>query len=175
MRTVTVTLLLMLVFALPVQASKADAGLLRREAILDEIFRKNAASFGLPFELIKAIARQESWCRPLVINVAGRDYHPGSVKEALALCRYADERNLQYDVGIMQINRYWIRKYRIPFRMLLDPKDNIYMGCFILSNEVKRHGLNWNAVGRYHSHTTWRRIDYANRIRRHLVNILAQR
>ena len=167
--------LIMLFLHTPALASRTDSGLLRREAILDTTFRKTAQSFGLPYELVTAIARQESWCRPLVVNIAGKDYHPQSLEEAVSLCKAADARNLQYDVGIMQINRYWIRKYNIPLRMLFNPRDNIYMGCYILSNEIKRHGFNWEAIGRYHSHTQWRRINYAQKIRKHLVNIMNQK
>ena len=35
------------------------------------------------------------------------------------------------------------------------------MGCWILKQEINRHGLTWKAVGRYHSPTDWRAAHYA--------------
>lgn len=165
--------LLLFVDISPVMANP-DQYLLRREAILDEVFRKNAREFGLPFELVKAISRQESDCHPLMINVNGKDYRPRSVEEALRICEAASLAGAQYDVGIMQINRYWIRKYSIPHKLLLSPSDNIYMGCFILANEIKKGGMNWRSIGKYHSHTPWRRDAYAMKIKKHLINIVME-
>lgn len=151
-----------------------NIALLEREKILDDIFKRNAKEFGLPYQIVKAISRQESDCSPLVININGRDYHPKSVSEAIRICDIAKVSGAQYDVGIMQINRYWIRKYAIPHKLLFSPSDNIYLGCFILAQEIKKGGLNWQSIGKYHSHTPWRRDAYATKIKRHLMDILVE-
>lgn len=49
-------------------------------------------------------------------------------------------RGLSFDVGLMQINSYWIRRYRIPLRRLFHPRDNIYVACFILAESMRRDG-----------------------------------
>lgn len=169
-------LVLFFVFlAIDVNASDTkDSNLLNREAVLEKSFIASSRSFGIPSLLVRAIARQESNCRPLVVNVSGRDYHPKNVDDAVRLCQIAEKANLQYDVGLMQINRYWIRKYRIPHRRLFNPQDNIFMGCFILASEIRRHGLTWKAVGKYHSPTAWRATRYAQKIKKHLAEILDQ-
>ncbi len=170
------SLLLLLVLMFPGTGfSAVDAGMLRREALLDATFDRISKKFGIPRDLVKAIARQESECHPLVININGRDYRPTTVEQALRLCEYAERSGHSYDVGIMQVNRYWIRKYRIPHRMLLNPADNIYMGCFILAGEIKRYGLSWKAVGRYHSPTNWRAARYSKKIYAHLRDIVERR
>ena len=146
--------------------------LFRREASYEDSFEKVGAHFHIPSLLLKAIARQESGCQPFVINIQGRDFYPKTKEEALELCTYADKNNLSYDVGVMQINRYWIRKYKLPHTLLLNPIDNIYTGGFILAQHIKRNGLTWRAVGYYHSQIPWRALDYAQKIRKHLLNLL---
>lgn len=174
-RLLLALLILNMVTANSAEAGMPDHGLLLREAILEKSFATSARAFGIPPQLVKAIARQESSCRPLVVNIAGKDYYPKTLEYALKLCEIAEESQLQYDVGLMQINRYWIHKYRIPVRVLFNPADNIHMGCFILNNEIRKHGLNWKAVGRYHSRTAWRAKNYVSKIKRHLANILASK
>lgn len=156
------------------QTDLNKAALLARERILDGIFKRNAKEFGLPYQVVKAISRQESECSPLVININGRDFYPTTVDAAVRICDWAQAKGVQYDVGIMQINRYWIRKYAIPHRLLFSPSDNIYLGCYILAQEVKRNGLNWQSIGKYHSRTPKRRDAYAAKIRRHLIDILKE-
>lgn len=173
---IAILFILLIVVAVPNNVMAVeDPAMLRREALLDATFARMSAKFGIPKDLVKAIARQESDCHPLMININGKDYRPKTVREALWLCEYAASTGLSYDVGIMQVNRYWIRKYKIPHRMLLSPADNIYMGCFILSGEIRRYGLTWKAVGKYHSPKDWRGARYSRKILAHLRDILSER
>ncbi|MDR2572787.1 MAG: lytic transglycosylase domain-containing protein [Desulfovibrio sp.] len=150
----------------------ADVSLLTREQRFTKLFDYPCRKFGIPKALAMAIARQESDMRPLCINLAGKDVYPATVEDALEVAKNAQRRGISYDVGIMQVNSYWIRKYKIPLHLLLQPRSNIYMGCWILKQEIDRYGLNWLAVGRYHSPTDWRARDYSVKIKRHLRNIL---
>ncbi len=134
----------------------------------DEHFAYAGRFFGIPKLLLGAIAKQESSFNPLVVNIAGRDHHPKNPSEALLLIREAEARGKSFDVGIMQINRYWLRKYRVRPELLLLPENNIFLGALILHKELQRRGFSWTAVGHYHSHTSWRAADYAGKIRRHL-------
>ncbi len=142
------------------------------ESTFDRDFAAVSRRCGVPALLLKAIARQESDFDPLVINIAGRDYRAHDREHALALIRRAEALGVQYDVGLMQINRYWIHKWSLSPGQLLDPFENIAVGGRILSEEIGRSGLTWEAIGHYHSRTPWRARDYAKKIRRHLEWLL---
>lgn len=104
--------------------------------------------------LLRAIARQESSFRPDAIG---------------------KNTNGTHDIGIMQINSWWLKTLRpagIDESKLMDPCLNIHVGAWILANEIARHGLTWTAVGAYHSPTDWRRADYAVKINKHLAREL---
>ena len=119
-----------------------------------------------------AIARQESDCNPLVINIAGRDYHPKSSQEALALIREARMRKQGYDLGLMQINSEWLERLGIDPALLLAPNNNIFMGASILAGEIKKRGFGWEAIGHYHSPKSARALAYARKIKGHLLQLL---
>ena len=104
-----------------------------------------------PLALARAIARQESGTRPWVINVAGQDFSPKSAEEALDIADQAQRAGKSFDVGIMQVNSYWLKKYHIDLREILDPQKNIAMGIWILAREIRRYGLTWKAIGAYHT------------------------
>lgn len=67
----------------------------------------------------------------------------------------------------MQINSWWMERYRIDPFSLLDPANNVRWGKWILAEEIARHGLNWKAVGKYHSPDPERGRKYAWYVYRH--------
>lgn len=91
--------------------------------------------------LIRAVALQESGLDPLALNVAGRSYRPATRKEAEDLIHQALKDGRSFDVGLMQINSWWIHRYDIPPVSLLDPDINMRWGKWILKQEIKRHGF----------------------------------
>ena len=101
--------------------------------------------------LALAIARQESGCHPWIINISGRDVRPRSKEEAIQYAQWAMRSGRSFDVGIMQINAYWIKRYGWPVEQVLEPANNIKIGVWILAQEIRRHGLNWKAVAYYHT------------------------
>ena len=117
-----------------------------------------------PAWLIEAIARQESSLNPLAVNVAGKDYYPATRKEAEAIIAAAQASGKSFDVGLMQINRWWMERHNITPTSLLDPEVNRAWGVWILEQEIARHGLNWRAVGKYHSPDEERGRQYAWRV-----------
>lgn len=157
---------------MPFDSFAASQKLRQRESAVSSYFDYPCTKFGIPKQLAMAIARQESSMHPWILNIAGKDVIAPTQEAALRLAEDAEARKLSYDVGIMQINSYWIRKYKIPLPLLFRPRDNVYMGCWILKQEINRHGMTWKAVGRYHSPTDWRAAHYAWLIKGHLNNIL---
>ncbi len=115
-----------------------------------DLFAEPCAKFQVPQALALAIADQESGMHPWAVNIEGKSYFPGSKKEALALIA-AKGTGRSYDVGLMQVNSWWLRKFGVSPELALEPVNNVYFGCFILGREIKRHGLNWKAVASYHT------------------------
>ena len=119
---------------------------------------------GPPMPLVEAIARHESGLNPLAVNVAGKSYYPATRQEAEAVIQAAQAVGRSFDVGLMQVNNWWMERYGIPPASLLDPAVNRALGEWILAQEIARHGFNWRAVGRYHSPDEERGRRYAWRV-----------
>ena len=147
MKIVIALVLVMIFLTLPVRAEDAPPGLL------------------------EAIARQESGQNPLAVNVAGKDFAPASKGEAMRIIRQAQAEGKSFDVGLFQVNSWWMERYHIPAESLLDPATNRQWGLFILEREIARHGLNWQAVGKYHSPDKERGRRYAWKIYRHYMDM----
>lgn len=134
-------------------------------------FIQPCEDYNVPLALALAIARQESGTRPWVINVAGQDYHPRSKAEAHEIAARARREGRSFDVGIMQVNSYWLKKYHIALDDILDPSKNIAMGVWILAREIRRYGLTWKAIGAYHTpleRHPERARNYANNVLAHM-------
>lgn len=76
---------------------------------------------------------------------------PCHAEKAKQLIQKAIAAGLSFDVGKMQINSWWMERYDIDPLSLLDPAINESWGTWILAEEIARYGLNWKAVGKYHS------------------------
>ena len=111
-------------------------GIQQRQASLASLFDAPCAKYGVPKSLALAIARQESGFHPWIINVSGRDFRPASREEALTIAQAALRSGRSFDVGVMQVNVYWIRKYRLPLELVLDPRANVHIGVWILAREI---------------------------------------
>ena len=126
-----------------------------------------AAEPGPPAPLVEAIARQESGLNPLAINIAGKSYYSATREEAERLIQKAIAAGQSFDVGKMQVNSWWMERFAIDPFSLLDPATNERWGRWILAEEIARHGLNWKAVGKYHSPDPERGRQYAWLVYRH--------
>jgi len=115
------------------------------------MFQEAAQTWGVPVALTRAIARVESGFSPWAINIEGRGYTFASKEKALEKGQQAQNANRSFDSGVMQVNSFWLKKYGIPLEAALDPGANIFLGSWILKQEIERHGQTWNAVGAYHS------------------------
>ena len=114
--------------------------------------------------LVQAIAEHESGLNPLAINIQGKGFYPKGRSEAQALIQEAMKSGASYDVGIMQINSYWIKRLQLDPVSLLEPEINLSLGVKILKKEIERYGFTWKAVGSYHSPNETRSNHYAWRI-----------
>lgn len=88
-------------------------------------------SYGIPADVLKAVAKTES------------NFNPNAVNK---------NTNGSYDIGMMQINSAWLPKleaFGVTETSLHDACTNLKVGAWILSNNAKKLGWNWNAIGAY--------------------------
>ncbi len=163
---------LMLTF-LTVSAPRA-VDMTDRQAAFTRMLDAPCQKYHLPKLLVMAIARQESGYHPWCVNIEGRDYYAKSREQALQIAAWALRNDKSFDVGLMQINSYWIKKYRWPLASVIEPKYNVMIGCWILAQEIRRHGYNWKAIAYYHTplHRNWERgVNYARSVVKHIRSI----
>jgi hypothetical protein len=100
--------------------------------------------------VLVAIAQQESSLNPKAIN---------------------RNANGTEDIGLMQINSIHLPKlaqYGIGREHLFDACTSIYVGAWLLSQQIHRAGNTWEAIGQYHSATPPLRQRYSEKIYRRL-------
>lgn len=76
-------------------------------------------------------------------------------------------KNGSYDTGMMQINSIWIptlKKKGIDKSLLNDACASTYIGAWILSDNIKRYGYNWRAIGAYNSGNPKLGLAYAKKV-----------
>ncbi|MDL2313945.1 lytic transglycosylase domain-containing protein [Desulfovibrio sp. OttesenSCG-928-C14] len=132
-------------------------------------FEEGCGMWGTPTSLGMAIAKVESDFRPWAVNIQGKSYYMNDRESALALIKKASAQRKSYDLGLMQINSYWLKKLKLNPADVLDPKINVIIGCWILSEELKRYGMTWKAIGAYHTPVAKnpdRARAYANKVLR---------
>ena len=137
------------------------AFLLSASPVLADVFDAPCSRYRVPKRLALAIAKTESGLDPWCVYVAGKTYRPGSRAGALSIIRHARARGLSHDIGLMQINSWWLKHLNISSEAALEPRNNVTLGVWILAKEIQRHGYNWKAVGAYHSPTPTRQRIYA--------------
>jgi soluble lytic murein transglycosylase-like protein len=111
--------------------------------------------------LVQAIITVESGGKPFAVHMGGTTYQPDTLEEASRLVMEAIKDGRNFDVGLMQVNSWWMRRFGISPESLLVPETNMAWGKAILRGEIARHGLTWKAVGRYHSPDPERGRRYA--------------
>jgi hypothetical protein len=131
-----------------------------------ELFDRPARELGVPKSLALAIGWVESRLKPWTLNIEGQSLWFDSKEKALAEATEALEAGRSFDVGLMQVNSQWLRRYDIPLEAALDPVANVYFGGWILKKEIERFGGDLRAaVGAYHSPTKARAEHYADMVK----------
>lgn len=136
---------------------------------MDRYFEEGCGHWGAPKSLAMAIAQTESDMSPWAVNIRGKSHYPKTKDEAMRLVQQAIRKKQSFDIGVMQINSYWLRRFNLDAKDIIDPQLNIILGCWILSQEINRFGLNWRAIGSYHTPIVKdpaRARAYANRVMR---------
>jgi len=138
---------------------------LQAEAGVGKSLYSASLRYRVPFLLLVAIADVESSFNPLVISVNGKRVkcpqgatctyskkrtviRPLSKKSATRILKELHRKGYNYDVGLMQINRIWIDKYKLPPELFLDERYNALFGAFILRQLLNRFGYQ-EAIWRY--------------------------
>ncbi|MBA4416501.1 MAG: murein transglycosylase [Syntrophus sp. (in: bacteria)] len=115
--------------------------IIQPSALLAFCFENAGAQYGIHNRLLENIARVESNLNPRAINV---------------------NTNGSSDMGLMQINSFWIRTLSLRKEELLsNPCYNVMVGASILRTCIDRFGYSWEAVGCYNATGKDRKITYA--------------
>jgi soluble lytic murein transglycosylase-like protein len=79
--------------------------------------------------------------------------------------RTSRNKNGTYDMGPMQINSSWLptlKKYGYSANdIIYDPCKNVYVGTWILANNISKSNELWKGVGNYHSRKSSLNYGYA--------------
>ncbi|WP_432735679.1 lytic transglycosylase domain-containing protein [Maridesulfovibrio sp. FT414] len=113
------------------------------------LFKQVAEEFSLQPEILYAIADHESGYNPWALNIEGHSIYPKTREEALSIIE--KNRRKSFDVGLMQVNSYWIGKFDLSVKEALEPEENLRLGAWILRYCLDKYGNNWKAIGAYHT------------------------
>lgn len=95
-----------------------------------------SSRYGVPVELLHAVAQVESGLSPNAVN------------------RSHEARTGTRDIGLMQINTSHLKvlaRHGIDEASLYEPCVNLHVGAWLLAQSFARFGMTWNAVGAYNA------------------------
>jgi soluble lytic murein transglycosylase-like protein len=131
------------------------ASTLFSKSTFDSYFVGAGKQYGIPPLLLKNIAKIESGLNPNAIGL---------------------NKNGTKDYGLMQINTIHLKRlhkeYGITEQMIMHPKTNIYAAAELLSKIIRKHGLNFEAIGRYHSNTEEFKSKWNDKLTKELIKSL---
>jgi len=85
--------------------------------------------YGVPYEILYAVAKVESGLRPGAVNV---------------------NKNGSRDWGLMQINDFWVDRLGLDRRMLFNEHYNAQVGAYVLRYCIEQTKDIWKALECYH-------------------------
>src|SRR3989338_8065934 len=147
----------------------------------DHLMQFYETKYEIPTNLLKAISHVESGrvneygrmqSDLFVINAQGKGYRFTSKQEAIQKIRELQAQGIQsIDVGCMQIN---LKHHPKAFKNLdeaFDPHKNVDYGARYLTS-LKQNFGNWTeAVGRYHSSSSFHKNKYYNLVKTRLSSL----
>jgi hypothetical protein len=155
--------------------AETGAAALAESVSCDEEIAAAETSYGIPWRLLRAIARVESgredpktgtvvpW--PWTLNVEGESQYHASKAEALTALNHVRDQGIgNVDVGCMQINLHYHQGVFTSMDEALDPRRNTYYGASFLRALYESTGSWPEAVRRYHSATPELGESYAARV-----------
>ncbi len=119
--------------------------------IMDQCIASAAQFHRVDPRLLKAILMVESRLNPKAVN-----YNTNGTK----------------DIGVAQVNTIHLatlEKHGIGEKELQDGCVNTYVGAWLLSKQIAKHGLNWFGVAAYHSTTPAQNARYQSLVYQELV------
>lgn len=127
----------------------ALAALLLPSPALPFCFEEAGKAYGISPLLLRGIARVESGLDPDAVN---------------------RNTNGSTDLGLMQINSFWLKPLGTTARELVtDPCFNVKAGAWVLRDCLDRHGETWEAVGCYNATSRHKRANYSWKVYRELL------
>lgn len=114
-----------------------------------EIFRGVSDRYQIPLPVMLALAEGESRFSPWALNVEGKSYYPKSKGEALQIISTCQGKS--FDIGLMQINSYWLRRFGLRAEDVLEPAVNVLLAGYIINENFIAYGPTWKAIGAYNT------------------------
>ena len=137
-------------------------------------FQQAAKKYGVPKLLLIVLANVESRVSPYAVNFGGEARFYDS--ESKALQGISNYEGSNFDVGLMQINSFWLREFDVEPEKIIRPKYNIMFGAWVIKDCFDRYGINWKAIAAYHTNPSEkenydRSANYAKRVMRHYKSL----
>ncbi len=133
------------------------------QANAKECFFEAAKKYSVPMEILEAIAKIESNNNQYALNIKGKGYYPKDIHNAIDILNINSSKS--FDIGLMQINKWWFNKFNFSYNWGFNKCWNISMGAYILAYEITRaNGDLWLAIGRYHSPNKKRQQIYIKKV-----------
>ena len=117
----------------PISLNRKYSNLVANSQSLNGCWDKAGTAYGLDPWLLFSIAKVESSFNSRAIN---------------------SNKNRSYDVGLMQINSSWfptLSKFGISPNDLFDPCTSVFVGAWIVAQNIKHFGYNQDGIGAYNS------------------------
>ena len=99
-------------------------------------------------ETIVAIIEHESSGNPFALrnNTLSKSFYPADIIEAKKLINQFLNQQYSVDIGLMQINSWWLNHYKLSPEKLLDSCVNLQIGGAILTDNYQRFSQQQSSI-----------------------------
>jgi len=140
------------------------------------VFFEVSRELDIPVAWLVVIAYKESRLNPYAVNVNGKSYYFKNLMDAFLFLygelykEFSGRAKISYDIGLMQINRFWVERYNLSLFNLFHPAYNLRVGAMILRYCLQKYGRQ-NVFACYHQ---GRPGQEGKRYQREIVKLLRQ-